>query len=433
MFKGKVVKNIMSLGIIQIANFVIPMISFPIISRIIGPENFGVLQYCQAFVLYFNLFIGYGFNLTATRRLSKNPDDVDLRSKVFSEVFYCQLILFAISVGVLAILTFSIPTLANNRSVAMYSFIFLVSTLFTQNWIFQAMQDLTKIAILNIGGKIVYLTMVLTLVVSSDQFYWQALSLSITQIAVSIISFFWATRAYHIKLIPISLGTCFNLLITERHIFLSQIFNSMYVTFNVILLGFVLSALDVGYYTAAQRLITICIQLFSMPLAQILFPIIGRSFGKGKEVGIEKAQKVIPLVFFFSLILSLLLFFSSGFVLVVFYGDSFAPSISVFKYLAFVPFFAIMNNMIGVQFLINLGKDRLYLRVMVIAMIFSLFTNYLLTSWMGVSGAGFTWLITEVLIFALLYQVSKSINIAVFNFKFFNIRFVANMLYNIIK
>lgn len=396
-----------------------PMVTFPIISRIIGPSNFGVIQYCSAFVVYFNLFIGYGFNLTATRRISKDPHNQDLRSKVFNEVFYSQVLLGLFSLVVLLILSFSIPTLKSNINVAFFSFLFLVSTILTQNWMFQAMQDLSKVAMLNVLGKIIYFVLVITLVTSKDLYYWQPLALSITQIFISFISFIWALKIYDIALIQFKLRACLTLLWEERFVFLTQSFNSGYVTLNIILLGFFVSSEDLGYYSASQKLVLIFIQLITMPLSQVLFPIISRSFAKSKVLGISQIQRVIPIITLGVTAFCVFLFVCSDYVLILFYGEGFRESLRLFKILAIVPLITSVNNTIGVQVFLNLGFDNLYFNIMVFVTFLSFLLNFIFTNGFGIEGTAISWLLTESILLILLVIFSIRFDIKLINWALF--------------
>src|SRR5476649_2627192 len=102
-------KSFFSLSLVQIANNVLPLISVPYVSRIIGPDKFGLINFAASFIAYFVLFIGFGFELSATRRIAQDPYNKAHRDLVFSEVLYSQLILFAVSVFVFIILLFTIP------------------------------------------------------------------------------------------------------------------------------------------------------------------------------------------------------------------------------------------------------------------------------------------------------------------------------------
>lgn len=123
-------KNILSLGIVQIANYVLPLIAIPIVSRIIGPEKFGIINFLQAFVAYFILLISYGFNLTATRRLAVNPNDAEKRNQVFSEVISAQAILLLFSTIVFLVCLLLIPELREEWVVSLFTFATCFGTFF---------------------------------------------------------------------------------------------------------------------------------------------------------------------------------------------------------------------------------------------------------------------------------------------------------------
>ena len=72
--KKGLVTNVFSLGVVQIANYVFPFITVPIVSRIIGPDRLGVLNFSSAFMAYFTLLINFGFDLSATRAIAANRD-----------------------------------------------------------------------------------------------------------------------------------------------------------------------------------------------------------------------------------------------------------------------------------------------------------------------------------------------------------------------
>src|ERR1700754_650204 len=102
-------RNIASLGLMQIANYVLPLLSVPVISRIIGPDHFGVINFAASFMAYFVLLIGFGFDLSATRRIAADPNNRANRNKVFSEVFACQLFLFGLSAVIFVICLLAVP------------------------------------------------------------------------------------------------------------------------------------------------------------------------------------------------------------------------------------------------------------------------------------------------------------------------------------
>ena len=296
MSKKVLVNNIATMGIVQIANYALPLISIPVISRIIGPEKFGIINYCAAFISYFNILITYGFDLTANRRVAKDPENDNLRNRVFSEVFQAQLLLFLISTILFIGCLYVFPPLEKEKEVAIFSFLYCIGTLLTQNWLFLAMQDLPKVALFDFTSKLLFTIFVLIVVREKSDYLWQPLITSLIQIIVALASFIWAIKKYKLKFIKTGLKEILRLLKNEAVVFLSLILISLYTITNIIILGLFQDSEKVGFYTGGQKLITIVYSVISIPLSHALFPYIGKAFSENHQKAILIVQKIIPLI-----------------------------------------------------------------------------------------------------------------------------------------
>ncbi|HFP0913585.1 TPA: oligosaccharide flippase family protein, partial [Escherichia coli] len=67
-FNTNLNKNIAYLFLVQGSSYLLPLITFPYLVRVLGPEFFGVLGFCQASMQYLVMLTEYGFNWTATQK-----------------------------------------------------------------------------------------------------------------------------------------------------------------------------------------------------------------------------------------------------------------------------------------------------------------------------------------------------------------------------
>lgn len=433
MSKKVLVKNIFSVGFIQIANYVFPLITVPVVSRAIGPDRFGVINFANAFVAYFILFIGYGFDLTATRKIAQDPDNLENRNKVFSETFYAQSLLLLISTAFFFFFLFYMPQLRHEKLVAIFSFSVCFGTLITQNWLFQAMQDLSKIAILNLVGKIVFTIIILTTVHRRSDYVWQPLAVSISSILVGGFSFIWSIKRYKLKLQRIAFSSCFKLLWEEKFFFFSLVIINLYTTTNIVILGLIKNAEEVGYYAAGQKLVAIFQSIISLVLIQALFPYIGKAFGESHKKGLDIAQKLLPIVIIITSLAGIFLFIAGPYILILIYGEAFRLSVPVFKILAFTPVIIAFSTIAGIQVMINLKMDNLFFKITCVGAVFSVISNCLFISKYGYKASAYSLLFTELLVAVLFYVGLRRNGINLVNRKYFNFQSMTNQFISLRK
>lgn len=401
--KRGLVKNVFSLGLVQVANYVFPFISVPIVSRIIGPDKFGVINFAAAFMTYFTLLINFGFDLSATRAIASGRNDLEERNKIFNQVLLAKILLLAVSVVLFLISLYAVPQLREEKAVAVFSFLLCISWVITPNWLYQGMQELSRIAIFNLATKIIFTVIILLVIREKSDYIWQPLAIGIAQIVVGVFSFAYAIHKYRVSVKLPQLGPVLDLLWSERVIFFSMVVINLYTTTNVVLLGFLQSSEEVGYYTAGYRLITIIQTLIAVPLSQSLFPFVGTAFSQSREKGLEVVKQLFPIVTLITLSAALLLWLFGPLVISVFYGSKFAPSVMVFRILAFVPMIIGWSNLLGIQTMINLKMDKTFFRITLFGAIASIGLNFVLVSRFGFIGTAWCWLLTEILITSVMY------------------------------
>ena len=172
MIKTKLFKNILSLGIIQLVNYIFPLITIPYVSRIIGPEGYGIINYATVFVGYFTLLIAYGFDLTATRRIARFTNNKQEINNIISEVLTARIILFFISIFIFIIsIIFFIPIQQDIR-IPIILYIGSIAVVFSPQYIFQGFQELGIFAKMNFIKGILNTGLIFIVIKSSKDYYW---------------------------------------------------------------------------------------------------------------------------------------------------------------------------------------------------------------------------------------------------------------------
>ena len=82
-------KNLVYNILLQGSNLLFPLITFPYVARVLGPEGLGLANFVQNFCLYFILFATLGIPIYGNREIAKRKDDPQGRSQVFIEIHPC--------------------------------------------------------------------------------------------------------------------------------------------------------------------------------------------------------------------------------------------------------------------------------------------------------------------------------------------------------
>ncbi len=426
--KKNLSKSFFSLSLVQIANNVLPIVSVPYVSRIIGPDKFGLINFAASFIAYFVLFIGFGFDLTATRKIAQDPNNKVHRSIVFSEVLYAQFILFLISVIIFVILLFTVPQFKNDKELLIFSFLICISTLLTQNWLFMAMRDLPKIALFNFITKLLFTFSIFFVIQKKSDYVYQPLLWAAIQIIIAILSFVWAVKRYDLDLIKVSLKRCFEYLWEDKTVFFSLVIGSLYTTSNTFILGLYQGNVQVGYYSAGVRLLLVIQSVLTLPLSQALYPFIGKAFGESKNKGIEMAQKITPFIVVLTLVLGIGLLVIGPFLLQVLYGDKFKPAISVLRILSFMPLILVLSNILGIQIMLNLKMDKILFNIVASGAILSVCANFFTVKTWGYTATACNWMLTETFITCALYFTLRNKGINVFKAEYLNFSILKDSL-----
>ncbi|HTD99700.1 MAG TPA: oligosaccharide flippase family protein [Mucilaginibacter sp.] len=405
---------------VQILNYILPIITIPVIVRIIGPSKFGLINYASSIVAYFILFISFSFELSASRYIAMNQDNHEKINQIFSRVFFTKICLFFFSALIFILLLSGFETLQKDKLIAIYTFLICIGTVFDCNYFYAAKQDLKQTALFNLVTKVIMNLSLLYFIRKQDDYLYQPLIISLTQIFVGFFAFLWAIRRYKLRIAFPGLNSIWRIIWSDKTLFFHSFAHTVYTTFNIIMLGFFRGTIEVGYYTAGWKLIILIQALLISPLGMVLFPIIGQAFGKSNEEGLKIVQKFLPVILFSTFIIAIGILILGGPFILIFYGSKFHDSILIFKLLSFMPMMLALNMLFGIQTMVNLKMDKKFFAITLAASFFNILLNLLLINRIGSVGAAISWFLTETFCTVVMYIVLTKNHVTLFNYEYFN-------------
>ncbi|MBF7685629.1 oligosaccharide flippase family protein [Acinetobacter sp. B10A] len=393
-------KNLSYMLVVQIANYLLPLINIPILARAFGPENLGLITYITAITAYFVLLVDYSFNFTGVRRISKeklNP------IKVFNVILTARIFLLLISIVLFSFSLYFIQNLRQNFLLLIIFFISCLVPVFTNMWFLQAHNNFKEIAIFNFITKLVVTVGIVFLIKSKDDILEYALLLNFSNLVIAIFSFIYICIKYDIKFRIEKPIDVFIYLKEDKFLFLSSIVTNLYTTTGIVILGALTTKAEVGYYGSAQKIIELAKNIIAMPIYQVIFPVLAKKFGENELKGLEAVKKIIPIFNLIVLIMATGLITLGYFIIYILFGIEFLQSYLILIILSFGLVAVFYGILIGGQIMLNLGMDRYFVKIQVIVSIFSIFLSYIVLPYGGAITIAIIWTISEIAI--TLYQI----------------------------
>jgi PST family polysaccharide transporter len=343
--KKRLLSNFFSLASLQGVNYILPLLTFPYLVRVLGVEYFGLLAFATAVVTYFNIITDYGFNLTATREISIHRDDHKKVIEIFSSVMSIKLLLMFLSFFLLTILVFSFEKFSTHWEVYLLTFGTVVGQVLFPIWFFQGMERMKYITYLNIVAKVIFTVAIFVFVKEQNDFYLVPLFTSLGFIVVGLWSLWIIYKEFGIGFRLQPLETLKYYLLDGWDIFISRIFVSLYTTTNIIVLGLLTNNIVVGYYAIAEKIVNAVAGLF-VPANQALYPYMVKVFERNKNDFLILLKKVIYIFLAIGLLLFFILFvFSSEIIILISKEDIYSIK-SIYTILVFT----IITNPFGPLF-----------------------------------------------------------------------------------
>lgn len=239
---------------VQIVNVLYPLITIPYITRILGPEALGKVNFATSFVQYFITFANLGIGAYASREISKIRNNIEKLNQTFSELFsilFLSSIFFSITYLSTLILIDKIKT-----DITLYLIVGIPLFLnqMSVSWFFLGTENFKYFAIRNVILKIITIALIFILIKTPEDYLLYAFILSLSLFGANILDFTLALK-YTKPHLTLKITKHFKPLLI---FFLSSIFSVLYSGIDVIVLGFLEQTNSdkfVGLFTTAKKII----------------------------------------------------------------------------------------------------------------------------------------------------------------------------------
>lgn len=351
-------KNFSYLGLFQLLNITLPLITYPYLIRVLGGNNYGLIVFAQAIIGYFVTLVSFGFNLTATQQISLHRSDKNKVSEIVSSVFVIKGLLFLVSFFML-FLFLETGVIKEGENILYYLTLWLCfyEWLFPI-WYFQGIEQMKFITVITFISRLVFLALLFLLVTKQSDFLRVPVIHGIGALISGAISLYIVFFRHKIRFTFQSPRVLFTYFRESIVVFVSNVSTKLYLSTNKVLIGAFVGLQAVAYYDLAEKIVTV-LKTPQTILSQAVFP----KISKDRDLGFVRQLFTVS-VWGNGIIFLCVLLFSKQIILVL-GGEAMLPGLNALLILAITIPLVSMSNVFGIQVLIPFGYDKAFGRVII--------------------------------------------------------------------
>lgn len=387
--------NIAALGLVQISNYLLPLITLPYLTRVLGAEAFGKVAFAQVVMTYFVLLVDYGFSWSATRKVSAQRADRDALSRTFTATWAAQWLLVTLAALATTAVVLLTDRLRPDALLYAAAFSTVIGTALFPIWFLQGLERLQVVAVLQLLTRTLALLPIFLFIQQPQDAVWVLLIQGSGAILGGILALYWMQRESLITWRVPSWRDTLGALREGGALFGSRAAISLYTTLVPLVLGWIAGPVALAYFNLADKLRSAAQSLLS-PLSQALFPRMSHLVQSNGHAAYALIQRSALGVLIVAGSASAALWVLADWLVLLLGGRDFTPAADVLRWLAPLPLVIGLSNILGVQIMLPHGLNRAFNAVLVSAAAVSLAFIGPMASHFQAVGAAQTMLAVEI-------------------------------------
>lgn len=392
---GNVKKNFIFQSAYQLLTMILPFVTAPYISRVLGAENAGIYSYTYTIANYFVLFAMLGINNHGSRLIAQVKDDKKQLNLVFSSLFTLHFIISA-----LAFVVYFLYILFSDSEYRIYAAVqglYVLAAVLDINWLFFGLEKFKITVTRNTIFKLLTVAMVFICVRDKNDLLIYTLVMAVGNLVSQ--SVIWAFVRKEVKFVKPDKQMMIQNIKPLCVLFVATMATSLFRTIDKVMLGDMCDMIQVGCYEYADKMIMFPIGIITA-LGTIMLPRMSNMYKNGNT---KDAAKYLSISIEFSMIIASVLTFGMMSIAenfsVIFFGSQYTLTGEIIKYISVTILFISFNNVIRTQYIIPQNKDGIYLCAVVSGAVVNIVLNALLIPRMESNGAVISTIVAYIIVF----------------------------------
>ena len=271
-------KNFLYNLVYQVLILILPIVTTPYISRVLGAEGVGIYSFTISIVTYFTIFGSLGVAMYGQREIAYARDDKEKRKRAFIEIVLFRFITMAISV---LVYIFTYATHNEYQEYYQILILYLLSFAFDISWFFQGMEEFKKTVTRNVIVRLLSVACIFIFVKSPVDLPKYLLIYSLADLIGNISLWLYLPR--YLKGIEVKHLNIKRHMIPILLLFIPQIAVKLYNIVDKTMIGYMITDKSaLGNYEEAYKVINVLFTVVSS-LGIVMVPRIASVFASGDK------------------------------------------------------------------------------------------------------------------------------------------------------
>lgn len=394
----RIARNTASLLFSGIISQLIGFAAVIYLARVLGPGGFGKITFAIAIVVYFTLIANMGLPLLGTREIARERDKT--RDYVGS-ILALRLCLALLGFGLLLLLALFLNKPIEIKYLILLYGLGLIPSALLLDWAFQGVEKMEYIGLGKILATSIYVVLVLSFVKSPDHI----LLIPCFQVAGSLLAalILFSIFVKNLGKLVFKVDLIFWKILLRRAlpIGFSLAIAQIFFTIDTVMLGFMRSDEEVGYYNAAYKIIMLFIMV-AMAYHDAIFPVISYFY----KTSLDSLRKLVSgtekLMAAIAMPLAVGGFILARPIMDLLYGAGYEGGIIAFQILIWAVFILYIN--VGYsRGLLACNREKWYLAGAAIPAVINVIANFILIPPLGLIGAAMGTVLAQAIAFLVIY------------------------------
>lgn len=401
----QVVKNFLYNVSYQLLVIILPLITVPYISNVLGAEGIGDYAFTYANMQYFVIFGMVGITLYGNRQIAYVRDNKEKLKNTFYSIYILQLITTTVSFILYLVFTLVFNN-GDYKLLYIVQTINIIATMIDISWLFMGLEQFKKTVVRNTIVKLVSLSSIFIFVKSTEDTVIYVAILALSSLLGNLTFWLYIPKMIGFKKVEIS-GLKKHLR-SSLALFIPQIAIQIYLLLDRTMLGIITDTVQVGYYENSQKIVKIVLT-FATAIGTVMMPKIANTVSSGD---MKKVKYYIQNSFFFVSALSIPLMF--GLMGVAkelspwFFTEKFAGIENLIISSSSIILAISWSNVLGMQLLVPLNKTKEFTISVTAGAIINFMLNLVMIKNFGAYGACLSTIVAEFTVTSVQFYFTRS-------------------------